>query len=92
MSRQKTLSKGKLISVYLEDAHIKHIQRMAHSLSLQLNENVSTSRAIRMILEQLYPSPEPKQLDLFSKPKRRRILKKEKENFLADGTQGMFSF
>jgi hypothetical protein len=74
MSKKKTLKKGKLFTVYLEEEHIAHIQRVSHRMSLSEGRRISASEAVRIALEELYPYST--QTDMFGDLNKKRRVKK----------------
>lgn len=92
MSKKKSLDNGKHITVYLEESHFRHIQRIAHRMSIESNETISVCKAIRIALEEVYPNPKPKQIELFPEIKKRRLAKKKKAKETLDWKQDSFAF
>lgn len=92
MSKKKSLDKGKSITIYLEESHLLHIQRIAHKMSIESNETISVCKAIRIALQEVYPNPKPKQIELFPEVKKRRVNRKKKAKDALAWKQESFAF
>jgi hypothetical protein len=64
MSKPKKIKDSARLSVVMSKAQAAQVQHMARRMSVQENRTISTSEAIRMAIEAVYPLNE-KQLDLF---------------------------
>lgn len=63
MPKSKKINDVVRLSVVLSKAQADWVQKMARSMAVQENRNITASEAIRMAIEAVYPLP--KQLDLF---------------------------
>lgn len=63
MGRPKEIKDAKRLSVVLSEKQVNQIEKMANRMGIQENRRITTSEAIRMAIEAVYPLE--KQLELF---------------------------